>query len=129
MILGELEKQVLHYLWQRSPADAKSVFAALTQDKGGSLNTIQSTLDRLYKKQLLLRDKIGHAFFYSPRVARDALIAQLIDNATRDFTISDENVFIHAFQSYSGQFEEEELNALEAMIHAQRQRLRQDKES
>ncbi|MFC3201850.1 BlaI/MecI/CopY family transcriptional regulator [Alteromonas oceani] len=128
MVLGDLEKQVLNYLWQRSPADVKTVFAALTRNKGGNLNTIQTTLERLYKKKLLDRHKQGHAYFYTPRVERESLIATLIDNATRDFTAMDENVFINAFQSYSGQFEEQELDALESMIQAQRERLRQNKE-
>jgi|TARA_B100000700_G_scaffold328756_1_gene447673 predicted transcriptional regulator len=128
MVLGELEKKVLNYLWQRSPADVKTVFAALTRNEGGNLNTIQTTLDRLYKKQLLDRTKQGHAYFYSPRVEREGLIATLIDNVTRDFTANDENVFINAFQSYSGQFEAQELDALESMIQAQRERLRLNKE-
>ena len=109
MVLGDLEKQVLNYLWQRSPADVKTVFAALTRNKGGNLNTIQTTLERLYKKKLLDRHKQGHAYFYTPRVERESLIATLIDNATRDFTAMDENVFINAFQSYSGQFKSRSL--------------------
>jgi len=47
MQLGELEKQVLQYLWNASEADAKQVHAVLGQSRGNSLNTIQSTLDRL----------------------------------------------------------------------------------
>ncbi|GAC08329.1 BlaI/MecI/CopY family transcriptional regulator [Paraglaciecola chathamensis] len=129
MVLGDLEKQVLNYLWQRSPSDVKTVHEALTREKGGSLNTIQTTLDRLFKKKLLDRHKRGHAFFYTPRVERENLIVTLIDNATRDFTSSNENVFVNAFQSYSGQLEEQELDALDAMIQAQREKLRQDKEN
>jgi len=57
MILGDLEKRVLQYLWEVAEADAKQVHGALTQSQGGSLNTIQSTLDRLFKKKLLTRQK------------------------------------------------------------------------
>ena len=61
MQLGELEKQVLQYLWNASEADAKQVHVVLGQSRGNSLNTIQSTLDRLFKKGLLSRTKQGHA--------------------------------------------------------------------
>ncbi|WP_197477276.1 BlaI/MecI/CopY family transcriptional regulator, partial [Alcanivorax sp. HI0044] len=64
MQLGELEKQVLQYFWKGRTADAKSVHSHFEKRRGGTLNTIQSTLDRLYKKGLLRREKQGHAFHY-----------------------------------------------------------------
>ena len=53
MQLGELEKLVLHYLWERESADVKQVFRHFESIRDGSLNTYQSTLDRLFKKELL----------------------------------------------------------------------------
>ena len=50
MNLGDLEKSVLQYFWEHQEADAKRVHAYFHAQRGGSLNTIQSTLDRLYKK-------------------------------------------------------------------------------
>ena len=49
MQLGELEKQVLQYFWKGRTAEAKSVYAHFEKQRGGTLNTIQSTLDRLFK--------------------------------------------------------------------------------
>ena len=53
LVLGELEKKVLLYFWRTESADAKRVHSYFRKSRGGSLNTIQSTLDRLYKKELL----------------------------------------------------------------------------
>ena len=53
MQLGDLEKMVLQYLWQHKSADVKEVYKHFEKIRGGSLNTYQSTLDRLYKKELL----------------------------------------------------------------------------
>nr|WP_231883926.1 BlaI/MecI/CopY family transcriptional regulator [Alcanivorax sp. HI0044] len=50
MQLGELEKQVLQYFWKGRTADPKSVYAHFEKQRGGTLNTIQSTLDRLFKR-------------------------------------------------------------------------------
>ena len=85
MQLGELEKQVLQYLWNTQEADAKQVHAVLGLTRGNTLNTIQSTLDRLFKKQLLSRTKQGHAYYYRAKVDRDALLATLISSVTSDF--------------------------------------------
>lgn len=57
MQLGKLEKIVLQYLWNKKEADAKQVHSVLGVPRGNSLNTIQSTLDRLFKKELLSRSK------------------------------------------------------------------------
>jgi predicted transcriptional regulator len=122
MMLGELEKRVLHHLWQQGMADAKQVHEALRSERGGSLNTIQSTLDRLYKKGLLSRQKQGHAYIYSPGLERDALLAQLIEQVTSDFVADGEHGLVAAFASLSAQLDDDHLDLLERMIEQQRER-------
>jgi predicted transcriptional regulator len=128
MQLGELEKQVLEYLWKTQPADAKQVHSYFEKNRGGSLNTIQSTLDRLFKKDLLGRIKNGHAFQYYPRVERHELIGQLIKNVTHDFVAEDENSVVAAFSSISSDLDEKQLDKLEAMIEQQRQKIQKNSE-
>jgi predicted transcriptional regulator len=120
MQLGELEKQVLQYLWNASEADAKQVHSVLGLSRGNSLNTIQSTLERLFKKDLLSRTKQGHAFYYRAKVDREALIAQLITNVTSDFVEEGEHSLIAAFSSASANLNDEQLDKLELLIEAQR---------
>ncbi|MBL4765977.1 MAG: BlaI/MecI/CopY family transcriptional regulator [Colwellia sp.] len=122
MQLGELEKLVLQYLWQHKSADVKQVYNHFDKIRGGSLNTYQSTLDRLYKKELLSRHKVINAFQYQPRVERYELIGQLIRSVTCDF-VTDDNSLVAAFSSMSQDFNEEQLNKLEALIEAQRIKL------
>lgn len=126
MILGELEKRVLQYLWETSEADAKQVHTALTKRKGGTLNTIQSTLDRLFKKDLLTRQKQGHAYYYRAKVRREELIAQLIQDVTGDFINDDEDSLIAAFSSVSAGLDDEKLSQLERLIQQQRQQRSQE---
>ncbi len=126
MQLGELEKQVLQYLWNTPEADAKQVHAVLGQFRGSSLNTIQSTLERLFKKGLLSRAKQGHAYFYQAKVDRETLIAKLITNVTSDFIKDGEHSLIAAFSSTSANLDDAQLDKLEKLIEAQR-KLRQGK--
>lgn len=123
MQLGDLEKLVLHYLWKHKLTDVKQVYAHFDKIRGGSLNTYQSTLDRLYKKGLLSREKVGHAFQYTAKVERHELIAQLIKSVTNDFIAEDDSSLIAAFSSMSKEFNSEQLTKLELLIEQQKQKL------
>ena len=100
MQLGYLEKLVLQYFWDTDEADAKRVHRELTDDSVRTLNTIQSTLDRLYKKKLLIRNKAGHAFIYRYTDNEDTLLA--------------------AFSSLSAEMTETQLQALASLIDQRR---------
>lgn len=120
MQLGELEKLVLQYLWSYKEADAKHVHSRLGETRGCTLNTIQSTLERLYKKGLLSRTKQGHAYNYRTKVDRNSLIATLINDITADFVEEGENSLIAAFSSTSTNFNDTQLDELEKLIEQQR---------
>ena len=120
MNLGELEKLLLQHLWEVHTADAKEVHSHFCKMRGGSLNTIQSTLDRLYKKGLLKREKYSHAFRYEPALAKHEFIGQLIEEVTQDFMDDDESSFLMAFDSLSERLTEEEIKQLEDLLEARR---------
>lgn len=127
MQIGELEKLVLQYLWQHKSADVKQVYTHFNKIRGGSLNTYQSTLDRLYKKELLSRHKVINAYQYQAKVEKCDLIGQLIRSVTNDFIADDDSSLVAAFSSMSKDFSEEQLTKLEALIEAQRLKLAQEK--
>ena len=112
---------MLQYLWNTQEADAKQVHAVLGLTRGNTLNTIQSTLDRLFKKQLLSRTKQGHAYYYRAKVDRDALLATLISSVTSDFVTEGEHSLIAAFSSASSNLNDAQLDKLEQLIEQQRQ--------
>jgi predicted transcriptional regulator len=67
--LGKLERAVMEELWARGRASAGDVQRAF----GGraAYTTWMTTLDRLFKKGLLAREKEGRAYLYTPRVTRE----------------------------------------------------------
>jgi predicted transcriptional regulator len=69
--LGKREREVLEVLWAGGSATVQQV----TQNLNASLayTTVMTTLDRLYKKRLLRREKQDRAFVYSPAVSRNEL--------------------------------------------------------
>ncbi len=69
--LGSLERQVMEQTWRLGRVSVRDVFRAF--DERVAYTTLMTTLDRLYKKQLLSRYKEGRAFLYSPIVNREEL--------------------------------------------------------
>jgi predicted transcriptional regulator len=86
--LGPLEQQLLSALWMRGSATVREILDA--GDIKLAYTTVMTTLDRLFKKQLLNRMAEGRAFRYSPRYTQEQLekaavgetIRQLLDSGT-----------------------------------------------
>ena len=81
-VLGPLETRLLELLWsQRRPATVRHIRRALPQL---AYTTIMTTLDRLYRKGLLLRHKDGRAFAYAARCTRAELLSELFSGHVAD---------------------------------------------
>ncbi|UZJ44677.1 BlaI/MecI/CopY family transcriptional regulator [Marinimicrobium sp. C6131] len=117
--LGELEIAVMEALWRAPGQSAKNLHATVGSARGISVNTVQSTLDRLYRKQLLSRTKVAHAFHYQPQVARQQLIAGLINDLLGRFT-NDARSSLAAFVDAADQLDEGALDELEQVLKERR---------
>jgi predicted transcriptional regulator len=80
-LLGPLEKRLLEALWARPSATVRE----LIEDCCGDLayTTVMTTLDRLYKKDVLSRTGEGRAFRYAARFSREELDRQSAGEAFR----------------------------------------------
>jgi len=86
--LGPLEQELLSALWMRGSATVREML-----DAGGinlAYTTVMTTLDRLYKKQLLNRSAEGRAFRYSPRYTQEELEKAAVGEAVRQLLGSGE---------------------------------------
>src|SRR5579863_7687295 len=66
--LGPLEIAVMEILWNQGESNVHDVVERL--DRPLAYTTVMTTLDRLYKKGLLIRRKSERAFLYSTRQTR-----------------------------------------------------------
>lgn len=114
--LGELEMAVLEHLWLAKTGSAKGVHQNIGTQRGISPNTIQSTLDRLFKKQLLNREKVSHAYVYSPSVERGELMAQLIGDVVETLSGGKTDYLLSAFVEFAARTDESNLDRLEQLI-------------
>jgi len=118
--LGELEMAVLEHLWGEESGNAKAVHRNIGTQRGISLNTIQSTLERLFKKKLLNREKVSHSYVYSPSVQRGELMSQLIDEVVTTLSGGKTDYLLSAFIDYAVRADESSLDRLEQLIAQRR---------
>jgi predicted transcriptional regulator len=69
--LGTLEREVMAVVWDRGETSVKDVGAGLSSSV--AYTTVMTTMDRLFKKGLLTRRKVGRAFVYQAAATHDEL--------------------------------------------------------
>jgi predicted transcriptional regulator len=119
-MLGELETAVMTHLWSGGEGEAKSVHASLGKRRGITLNTIQSTLKRLFEKGLLEREKVSHAHVYRPRLSRAAFHQSLLGELVGDLMDRQADVVVAAFVDLTERAGPEHLERLEALVAERR---------
>jgi predicted transcriptional regulator len=113
--LGELEQEVMTLAWKRGAVTVKDVLAALERDR--AYNTVQTTLDRLFKKGLLEREKVSHSFVYRPHMTRIEFHRALIANLVGELQPKERAPVLAAFVDAAG---DADLDRLEQLIEAKR---------
>ena len=125
---GALELRVLNALWQRG--DPQSVRDLQPAFEEIAYTTLMTTLDRLHRKGVLLRDKVGRAFVYRPRCTPDVLRSELANQALLDVfgdRARELTPILSFFVETVSREDRESLAALEALIEARRRATRESK--
>lgn len=81
--LGPLEQRLLEALWERGNATVRELMESGCSDL--AYTTVMTTLDRLFKKNLLGREAEGRAFRYAPRLTRQEMHREVAGEAFRQF--------------------------------------------
>lgn len=76
--LGDLERDVLEFIWTNGFASAQHIHDGLLAQRNITLSTVQSTVERLVRKQLLSREKQGRAYLYGTTISRHSLLARMV---------------------------------------------------
>jgi predicted transcriptional regulator len=82
--LGPLELAVLEHLWMHPDTDVLATHTSVGQQREIAVNTIGSTLERLYRKGLARRWKVSHAYRYGPALQRAEFYARRVVEAAGD---------------------------------------------
>jgi predicted transcriptional regulator len=125
--LGPLEQELMEKLWDRQSSTVRE----LLEDGKMQLayTTVMTTLDRLYKKELLDRVAAGRAFRYSPRYSKGDLQMRAAGEAIRDLLSSDASSMpLSCLVDVVSEHDAEALDELQQLIERKRREL-QNRES
>ena len=126
-VLGELELAVMDHLWSSGARDAKDVHVAVGRPRDITLNTIQSTLKRLWSKGLLERSKVSHAHVYRPRLTRADFHREALRDVVERLMGGQPDAMLSAFIGVAEQVGPDQLEQLERLV-ARKLRDRRDPE-
>lgn len=76
MKVADTELIILKILWNEAPLTIGQIITRAQQTTEWHDNTIKTIVTRLFKKQLVGRDKDGKQFFYSPIIEQSAVVEQ-----------------------------------------------------
>ncbi len=118
--LGALERAVLDRLWSGGPADVKAMQRAVGEPRRIAANTTQSTLERLVRKGLAERRKVGRAVEYAARVSRRDWMAAELGELLAAEPRPEPGLLLAAFVDLTEREGAERLAELEALVRARR---------
>jgi BlaI family penicillinase repressor len=125
--LGPLEHRVMDVLWRRKEANVRDVHEEF--GVGVAYTTVMTTLDRLYKKGLLTRWKVGRAFQYAPTATREerrrSLTAKLVESLLAQHEHEPLPLLSNLVDAV-GDTDQRLLDDLERLVQEKRDRLRDE---
>jgi predicted transcriptional regulator len=119
--LGELEVAVCNSLWDAGQADVRTMHERIGIPRGIASNTIQSAMERMYRKGVLQRRKVSHAFVYAPAMSRAAFAAGVLDGVSAALGSAGAQPLRAAFVERAGKTDPATLDQLETMLRRARQ--------
>lgn len=111
----------MDHLWSTGPQDVKACHQSIGRRRRITLNTVQSTMERLSRKGLLRRAKVSHAYVYEPVLTREAYCARLAQDVIASVVGAEAPVTVlAAFVDLVERAGEESLARMERLIAAKR---------
>jgi len=83
--LGDLEQQVMEFLWENGPATGDAVRAAVGKGRPLTDSTIRTVLRRLEAKQYVRHEVEGRQFIYSSVREPRKVAADAVRNVIKNF--------------------------------------------
>lgn len=122
--LGRLESELLERIWQRGETSVRDCQAELAPRL--AYTTVMTTLDRLFKKGLLRRRKVGKAYFYAAAVTVQEYQARLTHHLLEMFLRDDVNqgAVLSHFVNAVSDTDAGLLERLDELVKAKRRELR-----
>lgn len=110
----------LELTWELEEVDVKAAHKRLGAPRGITPNTVQSALERLFRKGLLERERVSHAYVYTPVLSRDEFRARAAAQAVGELRGAQASGVLAAFVEIAAKADRANLDRLEQIISAAR---------
>jgi predicted transcriptional regulator len=123
--LGHLERAVMDTVWRGGDLSVRDVQREL--EKPVAYTTVMTTLDRLYKKGLVLRRREGRAFVYTRALERHELEAAMTTGLLSGMLSSGPGAarpFLSNLVDVVGDSDDGLLDELEQLVREKRERMK-----
>ena len=124
--LGPLETSVVEQLWRRNRTLTVRQVQLAFPDL--AYTTLMTTLDRLYRKGVLVRRRRGRAFAYEPRCSREKMLGEMISGQVTALLAASgtSGAVLSTLVDVVGRTDAALLDELEALVQATRERLKSE---
>src|SRR5262245_16194165 len=119
-VLGKLEAEVMQILWRQPDQTVTEVEEKLRRRREIAHTTVLTTLDRMYRKGYLKREKSGKAFVYAPRYTREEFERALAQEVLGALLGGLSDPVLSTFVELVGE-DEAKLERLEELIRRKRE--------
>jgi predicted transcriptional regulator len=123
--LGDLERTVLDHLWVSGAASVRAVHTAVGAPRRISPNTVHSALERLVRKGLAQRRKLGRAHEYRATISRQEWMARRLGGLASEVPGTSAETLLAAFVDLTERAGGERLAELERLVRERRRRRRE----
>jgi len=122
--LGSLEAEMMEHVWLQGETSVRDLHSRSASRL--AYTTIMTTVDRLYKKGMLRRRKLGKAYLYKPAFSRqdyrECLAQRLIGMALHDR--QHRHAVLSCFVEVVSEADREMLDRLDQLVKAKQRALR-----
>lgn len=124
--LFDFEAEIMEIVWGRAMKNfsVHALHEILQERREVAYTTVMTTLNRLCEKEILERVKDGRRFLYRPRLSRAEFIRQMTRNVMNSLPPLGQNEAVSMLVERVSSSDEAALDALEALIQKQRERLK-----
>ena len=113
--LSKAEYDILRVLWKNGRNTVREVHDQITNTTGWAYTTTKTMMDRMVKKELLIRENFHGIFLYSPLVSRPAGLAKLVKFFADRVLETDAGAVVSMFAG-SKALSPEEIEELERLL-------------
>lgn len=122
-VLGPLEKEILDVLWERGELCVKDMHDILLLKKTISYSTVITVSNRMVKKGLLKKRKIGKAYFYKTTYPKEQFIEIISEAVVKGVSEFSPSSAIAHFADSMVQMEPDKIEYFSQLIESKRKKL------